>query len=416
MADREAYNRLRVDLYRRLIPRLQRSDQESYAFGHAVHWDDPDAEWDSAADVEAAIQFSWDAIGLTPIVQDLFYAIEEMEGEDLAVLESLDNLLDPMTCPVNLLPVLARSFGYDLDTSISEDMQRTVVMGLRQAFKLIGQRGGVRVWYRMIGFEILKLTPLWKKDIYEENGDYNETRYDTAQVTGQPVGPAGGQSFTGQLSGAPIKPGTVLFTDGTTPVRSSELNDDLIGGAGVLGSIDHVTGRYSLTFPAPTVGPVTVDYEQITEEWPYQAARIDLEINLSPGGGDPPEIDDEVVANLLQRLDECKPIHVLLRTLALTIEIRDEFSPGATDAEGCAQILRKDTDPVPSVPMSTGLSDLYMIDEAPTSEAQMRVEVLDALGTVVQMQMPFDDRAEIVCPLDVLEIDTGGASPADGLW
>lgn len=417
MANREAYNRLRVDLYRRLLPRIQLEDQQSLTFGHALHWDDPDSEWDTANDPEAAVQLAWDAIGLTPIIQNFMYAIEEAEGEDLAVLESLDALLDPMTCPVNMLPVLARSFGYDLEVSIPEDMQRAVVLGLRDAYKRIGQYAGIKVWYRMIGFEVLDIIPLHKKDVYEENNDYNQSRYATTPITGQAVGPAGNQVYTGALPNVPIKPGTVLFTDGTTSARSSEDSDDIVGAGGVVfGEIDHTTGRFTVDFQAATVGAVTVDYEQVTEEWPYQAARIDIEINISPAGVDPPVIDEEAVSNILERLDECKPIHVLLRTLGLTVEFQDTLQPGATDQESCAQTAQNLVDPVPSDPLSFGLSDLYIIDEAVRGEDGMLVEVLDALGTVVGAEAPFDDRAEIVCPLDVLEIDTGGASPADGLW
>lgn len=434
MADinREPFNNLRVDLYRRLLPRIQREDQESGSRGFVLHWDDPDAQWDEAPAVGAAIQSAWDEIGLSPVVQELFYVIEQMEGEELEVLESLDAIVDPLRCPESLLPKLAASFGYRLKQDLSEERKRLVVLGLQQAFKSIGQFVGFKVFYRMLGFEIINVFPLWKKAINEDQNRYSRTRYETTTVTGRAIGPAGTQVFTGQIAEAPIKPGTVRITDGSVVLRSEdpgavgEEPANLIGPNGVVGTFHHETGRFTFDLGAPAAGAVTADFEEIDEEFPYQAARIDIEIALNPGGdvlcdGNPgtpfapvPLVDDEVVQGITERLDEVRPIHVVLRGLALTVELCDTFTPGATDEEACAQLLRSSQDGVPSDPTDFGLESLFLLDEGPDARSDLRVDTLDAGGQVVNTQSSFDEINPIVCPLDLLIIDTGGNSPADG--
>ena len=87
-------NNLRVDLYRALIPQIQEEDQASQHVGQALHWNDPDAAWNGGRIIDV-----WNAIGLAPVYQTLFYVLETLEGEELDVLESMDALVDPFECP-----------------------------------------------------------------------------------------------------------------------------------------------------------------------------------------------------------------------------------------------------------------------------------------------------------------------------
>ncbi len=427
--DREPFNRLRVDLYRRLLPRIQREDQTSGARGYVIHWDDPDAQWDEAVGPQAAVQNVWDEIGLAPLVQELFFVIEQMEGEELEVLESVDALVDPLRCPESLLGNIAASFGYRLKEDISEDKKRLVVLGLQQAFKSIGQFVGFKVFYRMLGFEVIDIFPLFKKAINESQDRYSRTRFVVTPIIGQPIGPSGTQVFTGQIPDAPAKPGTVRITDTATVLRSTEEDEEpgnLIGPSGVVGTFNHETGRFTFDLGAPAVGAVTANYDRVDDEFPFQAARIEIEISLNPGGdvicdGNPgtpfnplPFVDSEVVDSIIERMDEVRPIHVVLRGLALTIELCDTFTPGATDREACAQLLRQSTDLVPSILGSFGEDRLHLLDQALGGDDVMRVDTLDTLGTLLEAQVSLDDIAPILCPLDLLIIDTGGNSPADG--
>jgi hypothetical protein len=191
-----ANNKLRVDLYRRLIPQLQDQDQRSGMQGYNLHWNDPDAAWNKADDIRAV----WNSVGLSPCIQTLFYVIESMEGEELAVLESMDALTDPLHCPEELLPIIAASFGYRLKQELDVETKRIVVQGLFHAYKSLGQRVGFDVFYRMIGFRIIKVYPLWKKAIFEDQNRYNRSRFVSAPITAEPIGPSGSIAYNTILS------------------------------------------------------------------------------------------------------------------------------------------------------------------------------------------------------------------------
>ncbi len=65
--DRDPRNQNRLDLYRRLLSKIQEQDQASGAQGYILHWDDPDAEYDEA---EIDPTQMWDAIGVSPILRE----------------------------------------------------------------------------------------------------------------------------------------------------------------------------------------------------------------------------------------------------------------------------------------------------------------------------------------------------------
>lgn len=415
MADREPSNKLRVDLYRVLLPEIQRQDRLSGAQGPVLHWNDPDAEWDFLTlhpRAPDALNAVWNKIGLAPLWKELFHVIETLEGEDLAVLETLDALIDPVTCPESRLPDLAASFGYRLAQGLSEEAKRLAILGLIAAFKSRGTPISFKVFYRLLGFSAVNVFPLWKKEIHEALGDYSRVRYAVVPVMNVPVGPAGSSAFVGTLADAPIEPGSLRFFDtGVGGVTIRDDNGALLGPAGETGTIDYKTGAFQLVLTAPAIGSVTASLNKVTEEWPYHAARIDLEILISAGGGGPvPVIDGEAVAELLVRMEEVRPIHVLLRNFALVSEIHDIFgadnASGATDRAACVQ-TRKDVRDGPP-----GRDFTFILDAGPGAEDDLTIEQRDP-GTHITsvLDKNFEDKAAIVCPLDTLIIHFSNGDP-----
>jgi len=415
-------NDLRIDLYRLLIPEFIEQDQASGHQGLSLHWNDPDAAWNGGG-----INDVWNAVGIEPVYQTLFYVLETMEGEEIEVMESLDLLTDPWNCPESVLPDIAASFGYGLKEGLAEETKRTIVAGLFHAYKSLGQFNGFKAFYRMVGFKVVRIFPLWKKNIIEERSDYNRLRYDTTPVLAEPIGLAGTQVFATSLSSGPIKPGTVRFTDGGTVV-ARDLPDShgseglvattigaIISGTETIGTINYESGEVTLDLGAPAVGAVAADYEQITEEWPYHAARIDIEILMNPGGAVIPLTDEEVLGDLLSRMDEVRPIHVLLRAITLVFEITETLTPVASDSTACTQILKDTRDGLGG--FDPGLDHSYMLDQAPVADdGGLSIEEIVAGVTTVYRQ-ELEDRTGFTCPLkDVLIVDTGGVSPSDGYY
>jgi hypothetical protein len=401
-----------VDLYRRLIPQIAEQDQKSGAQGYVLHWNDPDAVWNKVDDIRAV----WNAIGLSPVIQTLFWVLETMEGEELALLESLDTLTDPFEAPEDMLPIIARSFGYSLKDGLDEATKRVVVQGLFHAYKSLGQRVGFDVFYRMVGFKIIRVLPLWKKDINEDLNRYSQQRYDTVDVVAEPVGPAGNLAYKTTLGDPPIVPGSLRITDGSVVLKDqpegfgsdglvATPSAPLVGPNGETGSINYYTGELEVNFVVAAGGAVTANYAQITDEYPYRAARMDIEILMNPGGAPIPLVDTEVTRSILDRLDEARPIHVLLRSLTLAFDVQDTVQPGATDAVGCTTSLRDVRDPFGALP---GQHSLYFIDESPNVD-QDNLHITHASGGTAMRDLVLEDRIDgMVCPgMDLLDIDAG---------
>jgi hypothetical protein len=392
MADnREPQNQLAVRLYARLLPLIQTQDQKSGAQGYISHWDDA-APWDSGDPTDV-----WDAFGASPIIQELFYVLETLEGEDVQVLESLLDLVDPLKCPVELLPDIAASLGYKLADSLDEAARRVALIGLFDAYKSRGRRISFDVFFRLLGFRVFKISPLWKKDIHEENNDYSETQWETAPIVGAPVGPAGNVTYTGRFADTPIRPTSLRITD-TSDVIRDDGRGGLLGPSIESGTINYESGDYVVSFAAAAVGAVTADFDQITEEWPYHAARIDLELEVNPLGGAPPLIDLEFAKSLLSRIEEVRPIHVLVRKLGIIVALDDTMAPVATDQVACVTEARDDR----AVIRTRDLLDL-----ATTSEDAAIVEEIVG-GITTKMQVLFEEPTVAICPLDMLIITAGG--------
>lgn len=347
-----ANNQLRVDMYRYLYPQIQQQDQQSGAQGFAMHWDDPDAQWDKVDDIRNV----WDAVGVEPIIQTLFWVLEKKVGEDLEILESLDTIIDPFNCPEELLDDIAASFGYNLKQDLDEETKRVVVQGLFVAYKSLGTRVGFDVFYRMIGFQIIKLFPLWKKDVYEALGQYSRTRYLVTDFTGEALATAGLTAYRTNLSESPVQPGSLRINTGLGIIKDNPASfgseglavatvTSLIDETGEVGTVNYMTGEVQFTLPSAAPIQPLADYSRVDEDHPFHAARFDIEILMNPGGLPVPLIDDEVVRTVLDRLDEVRPIHVLLRALTLVVELADTVDPTATDDDPPVQIIRGDREP-----------------------------------------------------------------------
>lgn len=415
---RSPSNLLRLDLYKYLLPRIQEEDQASGAFGYIYHWDDPGSSWDTGNPAD-----TWDALGFAPVIQTLFYVLETMEGEDIGTIESLDALVDPYTCPADYLPFLSASLGYDLEETIPEEKRRVVVAGLIDAFKRAGQWVGFKIFYRMAGFRVIRIYPLWKKNIFEGRQDYSRVRYSTAAVTGEYMGPGGQTAYSGRIAGTPVKPQTIRITDGVVVVRDDPAPSTsglfagaeatLLGPSGVVGAVNYNTGAFTINLPVPTAATLLADYETIDEEWPYHAARLDIEILLNPGGDlvNPiPFVDAEVVRNIIARAEESRPIHVLLRAVALVAEMHDTLSPGASDTQACTQVLKDVREGSPHL-LVPGRNNTYMLDFAP--DMARDVGHIDEVvsGLLSRRRYLFEEQAPLICPMDAMIIDGPPGGP-----
>lgn len=413
---RDPTNHLRVDLYKYLLPRIQEEDQASGSFGFIFNWDDPTSEWDSGDPNQ-----SWDKLGFRPVIQTLYYVLESMQGEDLGVLESLDDLVDPWACPVEFLPYIAASLGYDLEESLDDATKRQVVSGLVQAFKTSGQFVGFRVFYRLAGFRVIRIFPLFKVDVNEAQGRYSREQYETTPIN-ETMGPAGNLAYVGRLSDAPIRPGTLRVTDGVVVLRDlapdaqagllPSTTGQLLGPNGETGVVDYQSGLFTVELVSPAAGALEGSYDRIDAEFPYHAARIDIEILLNPGGDlviPVPLVDEEVVRNVLLRSEEARPVHVLLRALTLIAQLDDVVSPVATDRAACTTHLQDARDANPDL-LLEGRNYNYFLDFGVTAEDVVSLDELVG-GVLSRRSYLFEDQTAIACPMDALIITGAPGGP-----
>jgi len=310
------------------------------------------------------------------------------------------------------------------------------------AYKARGTSIGFDVFYRLVGARFVDIYPLWKKEIYEENWQYSRDRFTLAPVTDEPIGPNGLTIYAGRLSRAPIKPGSVLihFGTGTGGVFARDMvqvepkrSDDIAGWGNIVAegakvgsfqalagsTINYATGEFVINayYNWPTaVGAVYVDYENIMDEFPYQAARIDIEVRASPMGAPIPLIDLEYVDKMLTRLEETRPIHVLLRGFAVIVEVKDEVDPTVMDYASCADYLWYKIDP-PGIPAGGGVHlpvapigakhQSYMADAGPRVGEDL-LFILHKHHAASKQQCVMEDQVQFICPLlDTLRITYG---------
>jgi hypothetical protein len=267
-----------------------------------------------------------------------------------------------------------------------------------------------------VGISLLDVYPLYKKEVYESNNDYSRDRYVTSSKTDTSL-VAGATSYASKASFPPIKPGSVVFStdDGLIPPTTFFYRDEpvilpqnqsdisvvgrIVGSSSavptlVSGEINYATGEFILNFDVPTPSPVSLSYEHIDEEWPYHAARIDVEVRLNIAPAPIPLVDLDFSNGLLRRLEEVRPIHVLLRCFTLAAELADTVDPTATDEVfPCRHAWY----------MFMGTAFHYFLDVGPfVDDGALLVDI------ETEKRLELVDRVGIVSVLDHAILDAGG--------
>jgi len=392
----------RPDLYGLLLPPLREEDAKTGTMTHLNHWDSPDEEvymWDDLTNLDAV----WDRVGLQPVIQRLFWCLEEQEEEMLEELEAMSDLTDPDRCPAEFLGYMASSLGYPLEGTLTEQEQRETIKGIMVAYGDHGTPLSWKVFYRMKGFKIIYY-PLWKKIYAEDQDRYDRDRYVTTTAF---TGVAVAGVFIASHANAPFKPRSLVLTDGVETMR-----DDgkglFVGTAGGYGTVNYLTGAMRLTFGAGVpAGPITMNGETVNEEYPYHAARVDLDFFLVPlGGGLPPAVTPEFVSKVLRYLDEVRPIQVIIRTFNLVVEAEEELENFVTDGGCCGPSL--------GVDHWDGLDWYYAGDLGPfPDDTQLTIERDNGFTDVL-----LDDLTPFIDPVmgDPLRIVSVPPQPFDGLY
>lgn len=189
-------------------------------------------------------------------------------------------------------------------------------------------------------------------------------------VTGESIGASGATAYSGTLASFPLQAGTLTIED---VGGSQKLTDDGNGaftGDGT-GTINYTTGAFSVLFNTITTSGPTADYVPVDSETltvnsttgaitgsisatgqmdlvsgdgtinfrrlirasqllrstystpaaTFRAARVDLEFDLDDTV--PHKAGDRAVGAILGAIEVVRPIHVLIRALALTIPINE---------------------------------------------------------------------------------------------
>lgn len=330
-------NPFRSKLYERLLPRIIEEDQNNLNVGFVEFWTDgADEVWTDGSNAV------WGALGVFPVIQQLFYSVESQEDADLDELESLKDLISPDRCPVQMLPFMARGLGLEMPAGMPEAQQRAAIRGIGVLNKKRSIEQSWAAFFRMLDFDT-SVKHLWKKDIHEANDDYSQSRFTSTPDT-TTIATAGATRIIGATDLYPVKPGTVVISDGVEVLRDVAPGV-LEGNLGGSGRFDYEQGRYDFSFASPAATDVTIQYEAVTGEWPYPAARVDFELILVPiSGGPPATVDEAFVRTVLAQIEQVRPIHVLVRSLALVLPLEDTVSPMARDDQCvcCGPSIAKD--------------------------------------------------------------------------
>jgi len=276
MVDKKLTNNLRVELYKYLFPRVIEEDQNNGVETYINFWDDPLLKWDEGV--------LWNEVGIVPVIKNLFFAIEQEETKDLEFIDGISDLINPNKCPKRFLGYMARSLGHPLEDGLEEVEQREVIKSIITLNKSRGKELSWEVFYRMIGWKV-KAIPLWKKNIFEENDGYSRVKHESSYIENELLGGAGSSYYSGTVGYAPIQPGSIrvavngmVFRDNDDKMSSSY--GTLVAQDNSTGEFKYATGEYTINLEVVSSTPITMSYKQITETFPYKAARVDLEFFL----------------------------------------------------------------------------------------------------------------------------------------
>lgn len=394
----EISNNLRTELYKLLMPKIIQEDLSAGVDSYINFWDDPLLKWDEG--------HLWDEIGILPVLKNVFFAIETEEDKDLEWLESFSDLIDPDRCPESFLETLSYSLGHNLEERLDEKTKREVIKSIIDLHKTRGRELSWEVFYKLLGFTI-KATPLWKKNIFEENEQYHTEQYKATLVKDESLGVAGGQNYVGLLSQAPVKPGTIRVRTGDEILRddgdriSDTFGKFLSTGSGT-GTINYATGEYKISLTAPAPLDPVADYELVTEEFPYRAARVDLEFFILLDDGTQLPFDETVLNRILKRLEQVRPIHVLVRLFVVVLDIPDVIPATVTDSVCCGPTMAKD--------VRDDEYRFYAADVAPAAgDTEFHIEKDYTVS--LDHELLIQEETKLRTNLDVLTIDFSDGQP-----
>jgi hypothetical protein len=106
--------------------------------------------------------------------------------------------------------------------------------------------------------------------------------YTSEKVENEAIGASGTDNYTGNIDYRPVRPGSLVLTDGTQIVTDNgqgALIGDVDGGG--TNTIDYTTGAFDVTFAASTTGDVLGTYEY-NLEGNEDIPELDLTIESSP--------------------------------------------------------------------------------------------------------------------------------------
>jgi len=398
----------RVKLYELLLPQIIEEDQKTGHLVYMDYWDGAHGSaispWDDIGDPDAI----WDRTGYKPVYKSLFWVLEEESGVELRELGGLKDLRDPNTCPAAYLPVMSESLGHTLGEGLDEQEQREVVKSIIHLNKIRGQEISWYVFYRILGYKIVAW-PLWKKEVHEAQDRYSKVRYANPTARSETVWDPGIPLGPNPFAYTPVRPHSVIMADAVETFRDDG-KGNLLGSAGGYGTVDYLSGKWTITFGSGAIaGALTAAYDQITDEYPYHAARVDLDFYIVPIAGPPaPVVDPTFVNNMLSRLEEVRPIHVLLRHFSLIYEVDDEVVNFATDGIFCGANMGED--------IIGNEINFYAGDAGP--EAGNDILEINKLGIVPEeKEVLMEDVTTFTHPaLDVLTIASTPPQPHDGQW
>lgn len=269
--------------------------------------------------------------------------------------QSILNLLDPDTCPTEYLPYLAATIGYRLEADDPEILQRAQIKSAVAWYKEKGMISAFELLFITLGYTV-SIYPLWfnKQGVsaFPSSDPRQQSPWDidptnlgvvrsvhlvpladtytaTISLTSPVPSPVVGTYVT--LNGNSVRvasTGTVIngFTSSLTVV--SDTSSYIIVSVG-----DSFLGTTVSGFSQPNLLIDDQPTEQLRQDWlskhgndlwrPH--ARIDILLETVPGRTIPP-ITQQKLDDLLQRMEEVRPVHVLVRGIFTSIPFNDYWN------------------------------------------------------------------------------------------
>lgn len=383
-------NGWRTKLYEKIIPLFIEEDQKHGVYGVNKFWNDPLTKWNDGT--------LWNATGLKPIIQNLFFAVEYSFDKNLKLIDDILDIVNPDKAPERFLDLMAISLGFPFpNMEWSVERKRAFIKSIAYLNKIRGTHLSWEIFFKIQDVKINPI-PLHKKDLFEDQDRYSRTQYVTNEITNELLANSGSASYVKYLQNVPVLPGTVRLNIGTEVLRDignrkSNGFGDIISKDGVVGTINYANGKISLNFETTTTSDILVTYRIITDEFPYKAARVDLEFFYIPDpnsefGG---PVNATLINKILSRVEEVKPIQVLIRALVIVSSLEDNIEKFASDSTRCGSNVGKD--------VREDDFRLFLVDQLKTREKSFLIDT----GTEKKL-LPDTDEFKMPIFPDTLEI------------